>query len=117
MASVKICGLTRESDIEDAIQAGADRVGFVVVRQSPALRQPRELVADRQPDLSPPLGGWAQAWVVTDWTAADRGPTDKFDALISELNEVHAVQLHGGETPEEVADFKRRAPRVRWSRR
>jgi phosphoribosylanthranilate isomerase len=113
MVSVKICGLTRESDIEDAIRAGADRVGFVVVRKSPRYVSLENLSLMANRTYHRRYGGWAQTWVVTDWTAAERGPTDKFDALISELSEVYAVQLHGGETPEEVAEFKRRVPRVR----
>jgi phosphoribosylanthranilate isomerase len=35
MTRVKICGLTRESDVETAIDAGADLVGFVLVHRSP----------------------------------------------------------------------------------
>jgi phosphoribosylanthranilate isomerase len=33
--AVKICGLTREQDVEAAVAAGADMVGFVIVRSSP----------------------------------------------------------------------------------
>ena len=35
MASVKICGITSESDLEMAVEAGADMVGFVIVETSP----------------------------------------------------------------------------------
>ena len=113
MASVKICGLTRESDIEEAIRAGADRVGFVVVPASPRAITHEQLSIFANRTYHRRLGGWAQVWVVADWTAANRSPADKFDGLINELSEVHTVQLHGGETPEEVADFKRRVPRVK----
>ena len=45
---VKICGLTREADVDTAIAAGADLVGFVVVADSPrgvTLERARELAA------------------------------------------------------------------------
>lgn len=31
---IKICGLTRESDVDDAVSAGADAIGFVLYDQS-----------------------------------------------------------------------------------
>lgn len=35
MTWVKICGLTRESDVANAVGAGADAVGFVLAKESP----------------------------------------------------------------------------------
>ena len=35
---IKICGLTREQDVDAAVAAGADAIGFVHVRAQPALR-------------------------------------------------------------------------------
>ena len=32
---IKICGLTREADVDDAVEAGADAVGFVLYPRSP----------------------------------------------------------------------------------
>lgn len=113
MASVKICGLTREADIETAIRAGADRVGFVVVPASPRAVSHEDLITLASKTYNRRLGGWAQVWVVADWHAESRDPTSRFDALIRELSEVHTVQLHGGETPEEAAEFRRIAPRVK----
>lgn len=113
MTSVKICGLTRESDIEEAIRAGADRVGFVLVQSSPRRISPEDLAIFANRTYYRRLGGWAQVWVVADWSSANRSPADRLDVLINELSEVHTVQLHGRETPEDVADFKRRVPRVK----
>jgi len=113
MASVKICGLTRESDIEEAIKAGADRVGFVVAPTSPRAITYEQLSIFANRTYHRRLGGWAQVWVVAAWASATRSPADRLDLVINELNEVHTVQLHGGETPEDVADFKRRVPRVK----
>ena len=45
--SVKICGLTRERDVEAAVAAGADMVDFVIVSSSP-----RGLDADRARELA-----------------------------------------------------------------
>ena len=32
---IKICGLTREADVDAAVEAGADAIGFVLYDQSP----------------------------------------------------------------------------------
>lgn len=33
---IKICGLTREADVDAAIEAGADAIGFVLYEKAPA---------------------------------------------------------------------------------
>ena len=38
---IKICGLTREADVDAAVEAGADAVGFVLYAEQPALRDVR----------------------------------------------------------------------------
>lgn len=38
---VKICGITREDDVVAAVDAGADAVGFIVMRAVPALCRPQ----------------------------------------------------------------------------
>ena len=48
MTLVKICGLTREQDVDAAVAAGADMVGFVLVPDTPryvALDRARALAA------------------------------------------------------------------------
>ena len=37
---IKICGLTREADVDAAVQAGADAIGFVLYQQSPRFVSP-----------------------------------------------------------------------------
>src|SRR5213079_2801441 len=32
---VKVCGLTRQQDVDAAVEAGADLVGFILARESP----------------------------------------------------------------------------------
>lgn len=44
---IKICGLTREADVDAAVRAGADAVGFVLYEQSP-----RHVSADRAGELA-----------------------------------------------------------------
>jgi len=98
MASVKICGITRESDLRAAVEAGADMVGFVLVETSPRfvnfeaaqalIRTAAELGAEP----------WVVATVAIPW----------LDRLVDETPEIGAVQLHGKEGPGQVAAFSRR---------
>ena len=37
---IKICGLTREADVDAAVAAGADAIGFVLYRKSPRFVTP-----------------------------------------------------------------------------
>lgn len=100
MASVKICGLTNESDLAAAVEAGADMVGFVIVEASPRyvdfdaaqtlIRKAAELGAEP----------WVVATLEVPW----------LHRLVEETPEIGAVQLHGKETPGQVAAFARRHP-------
>jgi phosphoribosylanthranilate isomerase len=45
MTWAKVCGLTRESDVADAVAAGADALGFVLARRSPRAIDPRRAAA------------------------------------------------------------------------
>lgn len=98
MISVKICGITNESDLAQAVEAGADMVGFVVVEASPRfvdfdtaqalVRKAAELGAEP----------WVVATLGVPW----------LDKLVDETPEIGAVQLHGKESPAQVASFVRR---------
>jgi phosphoribosylanthranilate isomerase len=102
MASVKICGITSESDLEMAVEAGADMVGFVIVETSPRfvdfehaqalIRRAAELGAEP----------WVVATMAIPW----------LDRLVDETGEIGAVQLHGKESPGRVAEFARKHPLV-----
>jgi phosphoribosylanthranilate isomerase len=55
---IKICGLTREQDVDAAVAAGADAVGFIMYDKSPrhvGLRRARELAARLPPFVTPVL--------------------------------------------------------------
>ncbi len=109
MTLVKICGLTRESDLRHAIDCGADRVGFVIVPTSPraiAFSQAQTLIR-----LADELG--VEAWVVATYApngGGRRPHVDWLDQLVEETPEIAAVQLHGKETPQDVALFVSRHP-------
>lgn len=102
MVSVKICGLTSESDVAMVIEAGADMVGFVVVETSPRFvpKAKAEALIRKAAELG------AEPWVVATldipW----------LDELINETPEIGAIQLHGKETPNQVASFVKKHPMV-----
>src|SRR6186713_719504 len=55
---IKICGLTREQDVDAAVAAGADAVGFVMYPASPRAVPPRraaELARRLPPFVTPVL--------------------------------------------------------------
>jgi phosphoribosylanthranilate isomerase len=55
---IKICGLTREADVDDAIDAGADALGFVLYPKSPrhvSLARAAELISRLPPFVQPVL--------------------------------------------------------------
>ena len=85
---IKICGLTREQDIDDAVEAGADAIGFVLYAKSPRhvdVTRAAEL-ARRLPAFVTPVGLFvnASAGLIAQATAA-------MPALL--------LQFHGDETP------------------
>ena len=87
---IKICGLTRPADVDAAVQAGADAVGFVLYDKSPrhvTLARAAEL-AKRLPPFVTPVGLFVNARPA-DIAAAC--------AAIPQL----LLQFHGDETPEQ----------------
>ncbi|RYG36373.1 MAG: phosphoribosylanthranilate isomerase [Burkholderiales bacterium] len=100
MISVKICGITSESDLEMAIEAGADMVGFVLVESSPRYvnKEKAQALIQRAAELG------AEPWVVATLAVPF------LDELVEETPEIAAVQLHGKESPAQVASFVKRHP-------
>ncbi len=85
---IKICGLTREADVDAAVQAGADAIGFVLYEKSPrrvSLSRAVQL-ARRLPAFVMPVGLFVNASV------AD--VSDALRALPQML-----LQFHGDESP------------------
>lgn len=86
---VKICGITNETDARDAIQAGADALGFNLVRESKRYIQIERAAAwiDNLPREICKVAVLADP----DWEDACR---------IGQLPFIDALQLHGSEPPE-----------------
>ena len=85
---IKICGLTREADVDDAVAAGADALGFVLYEQSSrhvTLERAAALIARLPPFVTPVL------LVVNAGTAALRQATERLPQAL--------LQFHGDETP------------------
>ena len=94
---VKICGLSREEDVEEVARAGARYAGFVFFEPSP---RNVSLETARRLALKAPLGLCKVALVVN----ADNATLDS----ITEQVPIDMLQLHGAETPERVAEVKAR---------
>lgn len=86
---IKICGLTREEDVDAAVAAGADAVGFVMYEASPRyVRAERAAeLASRLPPFVTPVLLFVNESAIKIIAACTRLPT----ALL---------QFHGDETPE-----------------
>ncbi|MCO5104772.1 MAG: phosphoribosylanthranilate isomerase [Burkholderiaceae bacterium] len=87
---IKICGLTREADVDAAVAAGADAIGFVMYAPSPRAVTPEraaELAARLPPFVTPVL-------LFVNETAAH---VIAASAYVPSA----ALQFHGDETPGE----------------
>ncbi|MDE2414048.1 MAG: phosphoribosylanthranilate isomerase [Comamonadaceae bacterium] len=104
---IKICGLTREQDVDAAVAAGADAVGFVLYAKSPRAVTPQRAaeLARRLPPFVTPVLLFvnASATEVIAASACIQGAT---------------VQFHGDETPEDcwAASDSGRIPYLRAAR-
>ena len=87
---IKICGITREEDLDAAVHAGADAVGFVRYAKSP-----RHVSAERAAALAARLPPFVTPVLL--WVQAD--PAEIADGAARIPNAVH--QFHGDETPEQ----------------
>ncbi len=97
-AAIKICGVTKPQDIETLNKLAVELVGFNFYKPSP-----RHLSMERAAQLA------AQCRPEMDRVALLVDPSD--DDIDHALGMVspHRLQLHGAESPERVADIKRRS--------
>ena len=102
---VKICGLTREQDVDAVIAAGADAVGFVLYEQSPRFVPPQRAaeLAKRLPPFMTPVLLVVNASVAEVQAAC---------ALIPNA----ILQFHGDETPQQCLAAAGARPFLRAAR-
>lgn len=93
---IKICGLTRESDVDAAVAAGADAIGFVFYPPSP-----RYVTPQRAADLARRLPPFVSA--VGLFVNAAAGEVESvLDAV-----PLHLLQFHGDESEEACRRHRR----------
>jgi phosphoribosylanthranilate isomerase len=90
---IKICGMTREQDVDAAVAAGADAVGFVLYPSSPRYVSPERAaeLARRLPPFVTP---------VLLFVNEDAGKILDACARVAAA----VVQFHGDETPQQCLD-------------
>ena len=101
---IKICGLTREQDVDTAVAAGADAVGFVLYESSP-----RHVTAERAAELARYLPSF-----VTPVLLFVNATATEVIAACSQIPGA-MLQFHGDESPEFCAGAGRpfmRAARI-----
>jgi len=96
MTRVKICGITNIEDALQAVEAGADALGFVFFKESPrniSHERAREII-EKVPAFVSTIGVFVNepAWRVEE---------------IMRLTGLDIAQLHGEESPEECCKFRR----------
>jgi phosphoribosylanthranilate isomerase len=101
---IKICGLTREADLDAAVEAGADAVGLVFFHKSPRHLSPAQAgaLAARLPAFVTPVGLFVNA------------STDEIARAVDLIPNL-VLQFHGDETPMRCDQARRpylRAARV-----
>jgi len=93
---IKICGVSREADIDAAVQAGADAVGFVF--HPPSVRR---VSVDRAAQLARALPPF-----VTPVGLFVNAPRADIEAVLRAIPAL-LLQFHGDETPADCAAFGR----------
>ena len=101
---IKICGLTREEDVDAAVAAGADAIGLVMYEASPrhVTLERAAALASRLPPFVTPVLLFVNAHAIKIIAACARIPCA-------------TVQFHGDETPEDCLKIGRpflRAARI-----
>jgi phosphoribosylanthranilate isomerase len=102
---IKICGLTREQDVDAAVQAGADAVGFVLYPKSArfvSAARAAQLASRLPPFVTPVL------LFVNEGTGAIAEACQAVPAAM--------LQFHGDETPQQCAQAAAGRPWMRAAR-
>lgn len=94
MIRIKICGITNAEDAMAAVEAGADALGFIFVEGTPRFVTPEQVapIVRRLPPFVTAVG------VFWDHPAGHV-------KAVAEACRLRALQFHGDEPPEDLADF------------
>ncbi len=93
---IKICGLTREADLDTAVECGADAIGFVLYERSP-----RAVSVARAAELARRLPPFVQPVALFVNAAAEQ-----VQALLQAVPNA-LLQFHGDEQPADCARYER----------
>jgi phosphoribosylanthranilate isomerase len=95
MTRIKICGITNVADAVQAVDAGADALGFIFVENTPRFVTPEQAgqVIRRLPPFVTPVGVF--------WNHAPGHVK-----AVAETCGLAAIQFHGDETPDEVSGYR-----------
>ena len=102
---VKICGLTRETDVDAAVKAGADAIGFVMYAKSP-----RAITPDRAAELARRL----PPFVTPVLLFVNETPAQVLAACAQVPGCM--IQFHGDETPAQCGEAAGPHPYLRAAR-
>lgn len=94
---IKICGLSTHEAVASCMESGVDLIGFIFFEKSP-----RHLSLEKASELSG-IAGKAVGKVAVTVNAS----TAMQDAIVKQVKP-NFLQLHGSETPEQVAEIKAR---------
>lgn len=99
MTRVKICGIAKREDLDLAVEAGADAIGFLV---DVPVDSPREIDVDRAVELASATPPFVTTVLVTMSNTPER--------TVDLVEQIHpdAVQIHGVTTPDELATLSTR---------
>lgn len=97
--AIKICGLSDESAVQAVIKAKADYAGFVHYPKSP-----RHVSVERAAELKSLLQDNIKSVMVVV------NPDDKLLSDIAEIIQPDYLQLHGDESPEKLAEIRKKFP-------
>ena len=94
---IKICGLSTPEAVKAAVDAGANLIGFIFFEKSP-----RNVTLEKAADLSRQV-----AKTVAKVAVTVGAPQAVLDAIVKQVHP-DFLQLHGSETPQQVAEIKER---------
>jgi phosphoribosylanthranilate isomerase len=94
MTRVKVCGITNLEDAREAVQAGADALGFIFVENTPRFVTPEQVA---------PIIRWLPPFVTPVGVFWDH-PGGHVKA-VAEACGLRALQFHGDEPPETLSGY------------